>query len=314
MKPPIAFISESSKGACSAWLHHLTRVMPDERIVPFNELTSTEKTDVDVAIVADPDPLKLGEFPALKWVHSLWAGVEKMMAQLTDAPFEIVRLEDPEMARSMAEAVLAWTLYLHRDMPVYKAQQREKTWLEHETKKAGGSHVGIIGLGALGQAAASALLRQNFTVSGWSRTEKQIDNVRCHYGEAGLQNMLGLVDIVVCLIPLTPVTRGLVNTERLGWMKSGAALINFARGPVVDAQALLHALDCGHLAHAVLDVFDEEPLPQTSRFWSHSGVTVLPHISGPTNRETASVIVAENIRRYRTSGEIPKFVDRRLGY
>ena len=314
MNIPIAFISQVSQESQNAWLEAIKKALPKEDILSYDNLTEAQRGIVDLAIVADPDPKKLKSLPALKWVQSLWAGVEKMTAQLGDVPFKLVRLEDPEMALKMAEAVVAWVLYLHRDMPLYAHQQRQKIWKEQKHTRAGGRHIGLIGLGHLGKEAAMALLRQHFEVSGWSRSQKKIDGMICYAGEDGLLGMLSKVDIAVCLIPLTSQTRHLINHERLNAMPAGAQIINFARSGIMDMDALLTVLDQGHIKHAVLDVFDKEPLPSSSPLWSHSGVTVLPHISGPTNLETASQIVAKNIQHYRATNEIPDCVDMVRGY
>ena len=314
MKPVIPFLSDNSNSAIDKWIDHLASAMPEETIKRIEDLTPEERLNVDVAIVANPDPEDLNTLSNLKWVQSLWAGVEKMMEQFSNAPFEIVRLEDPEMAKAMAEAVLAWTLYLHRDMPKYAKQQRGSKWIEHDFGLAGGKHIGFLGLGNLGLEAANALIKQNFTVSGWSRSEKSIDGITTYSGEGGLTTMLGKIDILVCLIPLTDQTRGLINAKRLAAMKPSANLINFARGPIINDDDLLAALDSGHIDHAVLDVFDVEPLPETSPFWQHPSVTVLPHISGPTNRLTASKTAALNIAAYRENGTIPKSANKARGY
>jgi len=314
MKPVIPFVSNSPNNAITKWIDQLASAMPEETIKRIEDLSPEERLSADVAIVANPDPKTLKTLPNLKWVQSLWAGVEKMMEQFSNAPFEIVRLEDPEMAKAMAEAVLAWTLYLHRDIPKYAKQQRQNEWYEHDFGLAGGKHIGFLGLGNLGFEAANALIKQNFTVSGWSRSEKSIDGIKTHFGDNGLKTMLSEIDILVCLIPLTDQTRGLINAERLGAMKQGASLINFARGPIVNNDDLLAALDSGHIDHAVLDVFDVEPLPEASPFWQHPSVTVLPHISGPTNRVTASHTAALNIAAYRENGTIPKSANKARGY
>ena len=139
-------------------------------------------------------------------------------------------------------------------------------------------------------------------------------DIKVFSGEEGLAALLGMSDIVVCLIPLTSETRGLLNARRFAAVKSGAALINFARGPIVVAPDLLVALDSGRLSHGVLDVFDEEPLAASSPFWAHPNVTVLPHISAPTDRQSAARVVADNIGRFRRGEHIPGVVDASRGY
>ena len=227
---------------------------------------------------------------------------------------KIVRMEDPQMARTMAEAVLAWSFYLHRDMPRYRRQQENRFWREHELPLPSERTIGILGLGHLGRMAARTLQRQGFDACGWNRSGTTLDGVTTFSGEEGLSDLLALAHIVVVLMPLTPETRDLINGEVFSAMRHGTSLINFARGPIVDDDALLAALDSGHLDHAVLDVFGTEPLSHSSRYWSHPSVTVLPHISAPTNRTISSRIVAENLRRYVATGDIPPAVDRHQGY
>jgi len=312
--PHVPFLSRSGPAEKEGWLAALRAAMPDIDIEPFERLGDHARATAQVAIVADPDPADLRQLPNLRWVQSLWAGVERIVAELPKHGVTIVRMEDPEMARTMAEAVLAWTLYLHRDMPRYRHQQTEAKWREHPLRLPSDRTIGVLGLGNLGRQAARALLGQGFTVCGWSRSQAMMDQVTTFHGRDGLASMLSRSDIVVVLLPLTAETRGLLNAAALRAMRRGACLINFARGPIVDATALLAALDSGHLDHAVLDVFDEEPLPPSSRLWSHPSVTVLPHVSAPTNRQTASRIVADKLRRYFECGDIPAAVDRARGY
>ncbi|MBU9366046.1 glyoxylate/hydroxypyruvate reductase A [Burkholderia multivorans] len=313
-KPALPFVANPDYPFGTQWIDALQCAMPDERIVPLDSLDAEARAACDVVIVANPRPEDLRTLPALKWVHSVWAGVERLMRDLADSDLKIVRLVDPQLAGTMAEAVLAWTLYLHRDMPRYAAQQARREWQAHDYTRPERKTVGLLGLGALGEASARRLLDAGFNVSGWSRTRKAIDGVTCHAGEGELGAMLQSADILVCLLPLTPQTTALLNRETLAMLKPGASLINFARGPIVDDAALENALDSGALRHAVLDVFATEPLPADSWHWTHPSVTVLPHISAPTDRETASSIVAGNIRRYRETGAIPPCVDRAQGY
>ncbi|MEM8839859.1 MAG: glyoxylate/hydroxypyruvate reductase A [Pseudomonadota bacterium] len=312
--PTLPFVSQSEDQERKRWVKALSAEMPEENIVMFEDLSQADLEAAKVAIVADPNPEWLKSMPNLVFVQSLWAGVEKMMAEIGTAPYEVVRLEDPEMAEKMAEAILAWVLYIHRDIPTYAAQQRQKIWRELDHTPAFGRRIGLIGLGKLGARAAEVLSGLGFSVAGWSRSPKTIPNVDCFHGSDALHTMLSTVDIAVCVIPLTSATRHIVDEAALAAMPKGSKLINFARGPIVDTTALLAALNNDHLAHAVLDVFDEEPLPLTSPLWDHPKVTLLPHISAPTNRQTGSKIVASNIRAFRRDGTVPASVDRVRGY
>lgn len=314
MKTPIPFVCSPHYTVAPQWIVALQAAMPEEVIMPFDTLDAQQKAACTVAIIANPDPAHIAQMPQLKWIHSVWAGVERVVADLGHTHLDIVRLIDPQLADTMAEAVLAWTMYLHRDMPAYAEQQRAKQWRTLDYTLARQRSVGVLGLGALGDAAAKRLLASNFRVNGWSRSKKNVDGVNCYTGADELQAMLAASDIVVCLLPLTAETKGLLNAEKLAWMKPGAQLINFGRGPIIDDDALKAALDSGALKHAVLDVFAVEPLPPTQWQWSHPGVTVLPHISAPTDRDTASAIVAGNIRAYRENGVIPTAVNTQRGY
>lgn len=313
-QPLLALVTRSSDAEEARWLTHLRAAMPGEDIRSLRALSEADCARVDVAIVANPDPADLTRLPNLQWVHSLWAGVERMMAELGDFRCPVVRLTDPELARTMAEAVLAWTYYLHRDMPAYARAQSAATWAPLDYRRPDQVTVGLLGLGALGAAAGKRLTEAGFQVSGWARQPKSLPGIRSHSGDAGFAGVLKTADIIVCLLPLTPATKGLLNAESLAQMKPGAQLINFARGPIVEDAALRDALDRGHLKHAVLDVFAEEPLPAENPWWAHPAVTVLPHISAATDRDTASALVARNIAGWRNQGQIPAAVDFTLGY
>ena len=314
MTSPIPFVANPDYRFAGEWLTALRREMPNECIVPLNELDAAAKPQSKFAIVINPLPEDIRQLPRLEWVHSVWAGVERLVTDLADTDLKIVRLIDPQLADTMAEAVLAWTMYLHRDMPAYAAQQRNRSWMPLDYTRPHEKTVGLLGLGALGEAAARRLLGAGFNVCGWSRTRKALAGVNCFAGNSELPAMLAKADILVCLLPLTAGTTGLLNAERLAHIPSGASLINFARGPIIADDALRASLDAGRIKHIVLDVFDVEPLPPESWQWAHPSVTVLPHISAPTDRKTASTIIAQNIDRYRKTGEIPESVDPTRGY
>jgi glyoxylate/hydroxypyruvate reductase A len=314
MQKVTALVTRLSRDDEAAWVGRLAAVMPDERVVGFQTLDLTERADVDIAIVINPDPADLVQLPALKWIHSLWAGVERLVSELGDTAKPIVRLVDPQLSRTMAEAVLAWTYYLFRDMPAYAAQQREQHWNQLPYRRADQTTVGILGLGTLGTAAAARLQDAGFGVVGWSRSPKQLADIEAYSGPEGLDSVFSKADILVCLLPLTGNTTGMIDAAFLSRLKPGVSLINFARGKVIVAADLLAALDQGHVKHAVLDVFEVEPLPAEDPLWRHPAVTILPHISAPTDVDTAAAIVAANITRYRLTGQLPPTVDMAQGY
>jgi glyoxylate/hydroxypyruvate reductase A len=174
--------------------------------------------------------------------------------------------------------------------------------------------IGVLGLGELGKVSAQRLAQNGFSVSGWSRNAKQVDGITCFHGEGGLTSFLDQSVILVCLLPLTMETKGLLNQQTLSRLPEGARLINFARGSIIDDDALLVMLDENHIDHAVLDVFMQEPLPVNHLYWQNASVTVLPHISAPTHPVSASDIVASNIKNFRLTGDIPPAVDPVRGY
>ncbi|MGY2050511.1 2-hydroxyacid dehydrogenase [Methylobacterium sp. JK268] len=318
MHDPIAFLGTLEPDDEAAFLAALAAALPEETIRPFAQLSATERETVAIAIVANPDPGTVARLPRLAWIQSLWAGVERLVRDLGPTGVPIVRLVDPELARTMAEAVLAWTYFLQRDMPAYRRQQESGLWHPRPYRAPAEMTVGLLGLGALGTAAAHRLDQAGFQVAAWTRTPRSapapLTADRAFSGAEGLARLLGLSDIVVCLLPLTAETRGLLDAPRFAAMRPGAALINVGRGAIVRTDALLASLDAGHLSHAVLDVFEVEPLPATSPLWRHPGVTVLPHVTGPTTPRTAAAVVAQNVRAYRTTGRVPPAVDVTRGY
>ncbi|WP_343559951.1 2-hydroxyacid dehydrogenase [Kiloniella sp. b19] len=314
----LPFVSQENPKSEALWLEAFRTAFQAQNhtteIISFSELSESQKQEIEVAIVANPRISDLEQLPNLKWVQSTWAGVESL-ARDSDKSLHIVRMVDQQLGDTMAEAVLAWTLYLHRDMPTYARQQAEQLWVEQPLIHARDRRIGILGLGALGEKAAERLSANGFSVRGWSRNGKACRGVeKVLSGEDGLRELLGQSDILVVLLPLTPETRGLLNNARLAQLPEGASLINFGRGPLLVEEDLLHQLDHGPLRHAVLDVFETEPLPASNPLWTHPGVTILPHITAPTDKPTASTAVARNIIHYWNSGELPEGVDRGAGY
>jgi len=296
------------------WVTAINRSSNHFTTQPIDTLTAAQLAETEVAIVANPDPEVLNQLPNIKWVQSLWAGVEQLLSENIDSAIKIVRMTDPQLAQSMTEAVLAWSLYLHRNMPEYADQQQTKTWSALPAKLPSERHIGVLGLGKLGAASAIRLQQNGFSVKGWSRTNKEIQGLQTYSDEKGLQHVLATSDILVILLPLTNETEGLINVMKFPLMQRGTSIINFARGAIIDERDLLDALDSKHIRHAVLDVFSTEPLPKAHEFWTHPSVTVLPHISAPTTVATASVIAIENIEGFLSSGVIPKAVDVNRAY
>jgi len=310
----IPFISQLPQSQQAIWLAALNRLLPEEDVVHFDDLSQEEKKCCQLAIVANPKIELLMELDSLTWLQSVWAGVDQLMMSLANSPIAVVRLVDPILSKTMAEAVLAWSLYLHRDMPQYAKQQKNKHWQQLPVVPASSRRIGVLGLGELGQESAKQLQQHGFEVMGWSRSAKNLANISTYYGDSGLAEMLAQSDILVCLLPLTLATQGLVDKTLLAQLPQSSAVINFARGAIVNTDDLVNALNNNHISHAVLDVFQQEPLHTESALWQHPDITILPHISAPTNLDSACAIVAQNILHFRATGQIPKAVSQVNGY
>jgi glyoxylate/hydroxypyruvate reductase A len=288
------------------WLPLLERALPQDRI--FLE----PRADIDVALVASPPKGTFGKLPKLKLVQSLWMGVEKLLED-PELPRNIpfARMVDPGMVAAMSETVLAHVLDWHRHFWTYRLWQTQKKWKRRRQFMAQDRTIGILGLGELGSDAARKLLALGFRVCGWSRRPKELPGVHC---STDLDEVLGMSDAIVCLLPLTAQTKGLLDKRAFARMRKDGCLINLARGGHVVVPDLLAALDSRHLAHAYLDVFDTEPLPADSPLWTHPGVTVTPHIAALTEPRTAVPSIVENVERVRR-GEAPlHVVDFAAGY
>lgn len=314
MKSIVPFVAKLEKSEIDQWVKVLKKKLKGVRVVKFSDLKKSEYPKVEVAVVANPNPSEVEKLVNLKWVQSIWVGVEKLVKTFKGRGVKIVRLVDPEMNRTMAEAVLSWVLYLHRDMYSYRVQQDKKAWVELDYIKPSKKVVSFIGLGELGKAAAKKLIENGFKVCGWSRSKKNIKEVKSFTGHSGLKKMLAQTDILVCLIPLTDKTKYLLNYKTLSFLKKGACVVNFARGAIINEKDLVKNLNSGKIKHAVLDVFEQEPLPRTSILWKHKSVTILPHISANTDFDSASDIVVKNLRLFKLKKKIPKFVDLQRGY
>lgn len=249
----------------------------------------------------------------LKAVLSLWAGVEGVRRNKTlTAP--LARMVETGMTAGMAEWVLGHVMRHHLGMDAHILGQ-DGIWRNEITPPLARDRVvGLLGLGELGQASAALLNAVGFQIKGWSRRQKSLQGIDCLSGETGLETLLQQAEILVLLVPLTDETENILNARRLAMLPKGAVIINPGRGPLIDDQALLAALDSGQIGHATLDVFRVEPLPPAHPFWAHSSVTVTPHIASATRADSASDTIAENIRRGEAGAPLLYLVDRSAGY
>ena len=300
----ILFASQVEKA--ESWLPLLERALPQDRF--FAE----PRADIDIVLAATPPRGTFERLPNLKLVQSLWMGVEKLLEEpALPAAVPLARLVDPGMVSAMSETVLASVLDWHRHLYRYRDYQRARRWHRHRQYLASDRTIGLLGLGELGSDAARKLLALGFNVAGWSRTPKSIEGVSA---STDLFSVLERSNAVVCLLPLTAQTRNVLSERTLKTIRKGGCVINLARGGHLVVKDLVAALDSGHLAHAYLDVFDTEPLPERDALWQHPRISITPHAAALTDPRTAMPRIVQNIERARRSEPPLNLVDRAAGY
>jgi glyoxylate/hydroxypyruvate reductase len=277
------------------------------------------KADVAYACAWKAPRGLLAEFPNLKVAFSLGAGVDHLVGDPTLPAVPIVRIVDPDLTMRMTEYVALHVLMHHRRVRLYDRQQRQRLWRDHHQPAARDVAVGIMGLGVLGRDAAAALGRLGFRVAGWSRTAKSLTGVETFHGADGLDRFLARSEILVCLLPHTPATTGILKLSLLRKLKrdgalGGAYLINAGRGALQIDADILAALDEGALAAATLDVFATEPLPADSPLWTHPNITITPHNAAESDPRALIAGVLEQIARFERGEPLQNVIDRRLGY
>lgn len=307
----ILFLSQEDPE--DAWGAALARELPGETL--RLNTPPAEDSDVEFAIVWRPPRGRLTDIPSLKAIFSLGAGVDHVLAD-PDLPegVPVIRLIDPDLTAQMTEYVVMNALWHHRRMDSYAAQQREARWRQLDQPLAQTRRVGLMGLGVLGQAAAEALARFGFPLAAWTRGSRGWAVGELFSGPHELGPFLGRTDILVCLLPLTDETRGILDARALARLPAGAALINAARGPLVVEADLIEALDSGRLSGATLDVFAREPLPADHPFWTHPRIRITPHVAAITFATSGAREIAANIRRFRAGEPMIGVVDRTRGY
>ena len=309
----MALLFQSSIDSAARWqaeLAHLAAGL-DMRIWPH----TGDPAEIEYALVWRPEPGLLASLPNLKLILSLGAGVDHILCDpRLPAGVPIVRLVDPYLTDAMGEYVALQVLRLHRRDLDYYAQQQAEIWRELAQRNAGERPVGILGFGEIGQAVGGKLAALGFPVSGWGRRERTIAGFRTFAGAEGLSRLLAESEILVCLLPLTPETQGILCARAFAALPRGAGLVNAGRGGHLVEDDLIPALDAGRLSAAALDVFGEEPLPPGHPFWRHPRILVTPHIAGTTNPRTAAAIVLDNIRRFEAGRPLLNQVDTSRGY
>ena len=310
---PFNILFVTAEESAERWREPLSAALPGERL--YFDADEIDPAEIDIVLTAVAPSGALAPFRRARLIQSIWMGVETLVADPTLPPdVPLARMIDPSMTRAMVESAVAHVTAAHLQLDELARQQREARWEPLRNPLASERTVGILGLGELGRAVAEGLLGLDFRVRGWSRTARRTQGVECFAGEGGLAAFLAKSEILVALLPLTAGTRGRIDAKFLDGLPAGAVLINLARGGLVNDDDLLRALEAGRLRHAVLDVFNVEPLPPEHPYWHHPRVTVTPHMAALTNPRTAAAFIAENVRRLRAGEPLLGIVDRGRGY
>lgn len=256
----------------------------------------------------------IAQFPNLEILFSVGAGIDQLPIQALPPQVRVVRMVEQGIITGMAEYVAMACLALHRDLPFFISEQRAGRWSYRHTRLASQSRIGVMGLGELGRAALEVLKPLGFPLSGWSRSARAIEGVTCFAGAEAFDAFLAQSDILVCLLPLTAETRGILCRETFAKMPQGSAVINAARGGHLVAEDLIAALDAGQLRAAMLDVTSPEPLPEDHAFYRHPAIFLTPHVAAETRHETAGNVLADNLERLLKGEPLLGEVDRTRGY
>ena len=299
------------------WAHSLRQLAHNRKVLVAPDIPNPE--DVAYALCWKPQPGLLAAMPNLQVIFSLGAGVDHIYedAALPDVP--VVRIIDPDLSMRMSEYVVLHVLMHHRKQRAYDALQAKSDWREFPQAPASAVRVGIMGLGVLGMDAARKLENLGFLINGWSRTAKNLDGINCFSGEDGLDDFLRQTDILVCLLPHTPATDGILNTALFEKLSHDGplgkpVLINAGRGGLQREADIIGALDAGTVGAATLDVFETEPLPAASPLWHHDGVTITPHNASASDPETILRNVLKQIEAFEAGRTMDNIVDPAQGY
>lgn len=308
----MSILYRSDAPRAAAWAKYMAEHAADLEFRVWPEAGDLREVEYLVAWQVPPD--FVAQMPNLKVLFSSGAGVDHVDLSAVPDHVPLVRMVEPGIINGMVEYVSLAALALHRDFFDYVEHKPTRRWNPIEVPPASARTIGVMGLGSLGCAVLERLATYGFRLRGWNRSPRSIEGVQTFAGADRLQPFLAECDILVCLLPLTPATQGILNRELFAALPKGAAVVNVGRGPhLVDAD-LLAALDSGQLSRAILDVTEPEPLPSEHPFWTHPRIFVTPHVASMTQPETAAPILLENIRRHRRGEPLVGVVDRRRGY
>jgi glyoxylate/hydroxypyruvate reductase A len=308
----MSILYRSDAPRAAAWASYFAKHAPDLEFRTWPDAGNLREVEYLIAWQVPAD--FLAQMPQLKVLFSSGAGIDHVDLSAVPAHIPLVRMVEPGIINGMVEYVSLAVLALHRDFFDYVTQKAARSWNALEVPPASARTIGVMGMGSLGCAVLERLASYGFTLRGWNRSPRTMEGVQSFAGADQLQPFLAGCDILICLLPLTAATKGILNRDLFAALPAGASLINVGRGPhLVDAD-LLAALDSGHLSRAILDVTDPEPLPPDHAFWTHPRVFVTPHVASMTQPETAAPILLENIRRHQRGEPLAGVIDRGRGY
>lgn len=295
------------------WQKSLLALQPDLDVRVWPEVGDVN--DIDFALAWQPPFGALKKFPKLKAIGSLGAGVDHLFAD-PDLPKHIpmVRVVDPYMANDIVQYVTVCVLDYVKRMKFWQQKQKEKIWCKQPPFNYADKTVAVMGVGFLGSKLLEVLKQLGLNVIAWSLTDKQIPGVKHYAGQEQFHEFLSHADILICIIPLTPITKNILNKETFSHLPDGAYLINVGRGEHLVEEDLIAALATGKLVGAALDVFKTEPLPSSHSFWSNEKIVVTPHIASVTNPPTVAPQMLDNYQRLLAGKELVNQVDMERGY
>ncbi|MBK7281365.1 2-hydroxyacid dehydrogenase [Candidatus Aalborgicola defluviihabitans] len=296
--------------ASEPWLQGLRAALPTAKVA----LWEPGAPLADYAVVWAPPQQFFDEQPQLKAVFNIGAGVDALLKLRLPPNALVVRLDDAGMSVQMAEYVCHAVIRHFRELDAYEADTRQGNWSFRKPRSRADFPVGIMGMGVLGERVARSLVGFEFPVMGWSRTPKSVDGVQCFAGEQGFAEFLAASRVLVCLLPLTPETRDIMNLTNMSRLQSGAYIINVARGAHLVDDDLLALLDSGHIAGAALDVFRTEPLSAGHPFWQHPKIVVTPHTSARTLRSESITQITSKITAIQRGEPVAGVVEPSRGY
>jgi glyoxylate/hydroxypyruvate reductase A len=309
----MAIVILRQDGKTDSWKEALSRRTPDVSI--YNPRDNHPREEVRMAMVWKHPPNSLAAYPNLELVASFGAGVDFIFED-PDLPvgIPVTRVVDPVLASDMSEFVLARILSYLKHLRTYTIEQQNGEWQPRDYRRIASEVVGIMGVGALGSVVARDLIKMGFHVQGWVSSRNREANFRLFAGNEEIKDFLAFSTILVCLLPLTPATRGILNKSLFLQLPRGSFVINVARGGHLIDEDLLEALNSGHLSGAALDVFHEEPLPEGHPFWKHPLIHFTPHVASVSDKESVIPQLLENYRRLCDGRPLINLVSSEKGY